>query len=151
MQPYPHTYVASARAQHAGTVCVSSPRLPPIDSGAPPEFGGPEGIWSPETLLCAAIADCFALTFRAVARAARFEWRELECRVEGTLERHEGVSQFTRFLTRARLEIPADADAEKARRLLDDAEHGCLIANSLRGERRLDLEIAVTRSAPEAA
>lgn len=151
MQPYPHTYVASARAQHTGTVAVTSPRLPQIDSAAPPEFGGPEGIWSPETLLCAAVADCFALTFRAVARAARFEWRELECRVEGTLERVEGVSQFTRFLTRARLEIPANADAEKARRLLDDAEHGCLIANSLRGGRGLEVEIAASQSAPETA
>jgi organic hydroperoxide reductase OsmC/OhrA len=35
------------------------------------QLGGPGGQWSPETLLVAAAAECFILTFRAVAA-----WRE---------------------------------------------------------------------------
>lgn len=151
MQPYPHTYIASATARDAGRVAVSAPRLPSFDTAPPPEFGGPGDVWSPETLLCASIADCFILTFRAMARAAHLEWRELECRVEGTLERAEGVSQFTRFTTTARLELPLGADVAKGRRLLEQAEDGCLIANSLRGKRRLEAEVAVAESNPEAS
>lgn len=89
-----------------------------------------------------------------MARAARFEWRELECRVEGVLERVEGSSQFTRYATIARLGIPAGADPQKARRLLEQAEHGCLIANSLRGARTLESEVVTAEigaTAPEAA
>lgn len=71
-----------------------------------------------------------------------FEWVKLECRVEGTLERVDGQSQFTRFASHATLAVPAGADADKARALLDRAEHGCLIANSLRGARTLETHVS---------
>jgi organic hydroperoxide reductase OsmC/OhrA len=77
MHPYPHRYRVTASAESAGRVTVGSPGLSSLETAPPPEFGGPDGLWSPETLLCAAVADCFILTFRAVARAARFEWQEL--------------------------------------------------------------------------
>jgi organic hydroperoxide reductase OsmC/OhrA len=144
MHPYPHTYRVSAAAENTGSVKVSSTQLPKLETAAPPEFDGPGGMWSPETLLCASIADCFILTFRAVARAARFEWLHLECRVEGVLERVERVSQFTRYATVARLTVPASADFTKARVLLEQAEHGCLVSNSLRGSRTLDSEVVAS-------
>jgi len=141
MHPYPHTYIASAAAQSKGPVAVTSPKLSSFATAPPPEFDGPGGVWSPETLLCASIADCFILTFRGVSRAARFEWLQLECRVEGVLERVDQSSQFTRYTTFARLRLPAGSDAAKARELLERAEHGCLIANSLRGTRMLEMEV----------
>ncbi len=141
MHPYPHTYLASATAQNAGLVTVHSPQLPNLETAAPPEFDGPGGVWSPETLLCASIADCFILTFRAVARAARFAWLGLECRTESVLERVGQNSQFTRFTTFAKLTVPAGSDVAKARELLERAEHGCLIANSLRGSRALEAQV----------
>ena len=143
MHPYPHTYSASAAGQTQGSVTVSSAQLPSFATAPPPEFDGPGGVWSPETLLCASLADCFILTFRAVSRAARYEWLELECRVAGVLERVERNSQFTRYTTHARLRVPAGGDVAKARELLERAEHGCLIANSLRGTRTLEAEVVV--------
>ncbi len=148
MHPYPHIYIASANGVPTGAVTVGSPQLPELQTAPPPEFDGPGGIWSPETLLCASLADCFILTFRSVAHANRFEWLALECRVEGVLERAEGRSQFTRYKTVARLTMPRGADPLKARELLGRAEHGCLIANSLRGARTLEIELATT--SPEA-
>jgi organic hydroperoxide reductase OsmC/OhrA len=144
MHPYPHSYVAAAAADNAGSVTITSPQLPSIETEAPPQFDGPGGMWSPETLLCASVADCFILTFRAVARAARFEWLHLECRVEGVLERSERVLQFTRYTTFATLTVPMGTDVVKARELLERAEHGCLIANSLRGARALDAQVVMT-------
>jgi organic hydroperoxide reductase OsmC/OhrA len=143
MQPFPHTYIASATAGEAGFVVVTSSTVSPIETAAPPEFDGPGGVWSPETLLCASIADCFILTFRAVTRAAHLEWLRLECRVEGVLERVGGVSQFTRCTTIANLAVPAGSDVVKARKSLEQAEHTCLIANSLRGSRTLEAQVAV--------
>lgn len=141
MHPYPHTYVASGSAEFTGLVAVSSSELPGLETAAPPQFDGAGGVWSPETLLCASIADCFILTFRAVARASRFRWLRLECRVEGLLERVGQVPQFTRYTTFATLTVPAGADSAKARELLDRAEHGCLVSNSLRGMRVLEAQV----------
>ena len=144
MQPYPHTYVAAAAADSAGSVTVASPQLPSMETDAPPQFDGPGGKWSPESLLCASVADCFILTFRAVARAAKLEWLHLECRVEGVLERRERLLQFTRYTTFATLTVPTGTDAVKARELLERAEHSCLIANSLRGTRALDARVIMS-------
>lgn len=141
MHPYPHTYVASAAAQNVGLVAVASPQLPTLETAPPPQFDGPGGVWSPETLLCASVADCFILTFRAVSRAARLEWQRLECRVEGVLDRVERTPQFTRFTTFATLTVPPGTDTAKARELLERAESSCLIANSLRGLRALDAQV----------
>jgi len=143
MHPYPHNYVASATGGSQGLVAVSSPQLPALETAPPPEFDGPSGVWSPETLLCASIADCFILTFRGVSRAARFAWSRLDCRVEGVLERVGQSSQFTRYTTFARLTVPAGGDPAKALALLERAEHGCLIANSLLGTRTLRTEVLV--------
>ena len=147
--PYPHTYEATASAEPTGTVTVDSPQLEPLRTAPPAQFGGPGSLWSPETLLVASIANCFVLTLRALARTAGFLWLGVECRVEGALERVEGVTRFTRFVTYAKLTVPSGSDETAARRLLERAEHGCLIANSLRGERRLEATIALQESADD--
>jgi organic hydroperoxide reductase OsmC/OhrA len=150
MHPYPHTYIASATGEGEGFVTVASPQLAALQTAPPPEFDGPGGVWSPETLLCAALANCFILTFRAVSRAASFGWLCLECRVEGVLERVERTSQFTRYTTFAKLTVPEGADTARAGELLERAERACLIANSVRGTRALNVEISIER-APTAA
>lgn len=143
MHPFPHRYVISAGGTGEGPVTVSASGVHDIATASPPEFDGPGGYWSPESLLCAAVGDCFILSFRAVARASRLQWTRLACHVEGTLERVDGVSRFTRFATQATLEVPAGTDVAKARSLLDKAEHICLIANSLNAERSLTAEVRV--------
>jgi len=115
--------------------------LPQIDTAPPPEFGGPGGVWSPETLLTGALADCFLFTFRAVARASALEWEQLDCKVDATLEKVDGVTRFTAYRTHARLVIAAGVDSAKAHRALERSEQTCLIANSLNGARTLDIEI----------
>jgi organic hydroperoxide reductase OsmC/OhrA len=141
MQPYPHRYVAAASGAPSGNVEVTSPRLPALTTAPPAEFDGPGDLWSPETLFCAAIADCYILTFRAVARASSLEWTRLDCRVEGTLERVDRVTRFTAYATHTTLAVPPGGDHAKARALLEKAEHACLVANSLLGTRTLVAEV----------
>jgi organic hydroperoxide reductase OsmC/OhrA len=141
MHPYPHTYVVDASASPTGDVAVSSTRLPALTVAPPQEFDGPGDRWSPETLLCAAVANCFILTFRAHARASKLEWSTLQCRTEAILDRVDGVPQFTRFVTHATLTIPAGADPAKAHPLLQKAEERCLVTNSLKGERHLEATV----------
>jgi organic hydroperoxide reductase OsmC/OhrA len=141
MKAYPHTYRVSAQGSAIGAVPVVSQGLPTIETAPPPEFDGPGGVWSPETLLVAAIANCFILTFRGVSRASHFAWEKLEAQVDGMLERISGVTQFTRYNTRAKLTVKAGTDRVKARDLLERAEKICLVANSLRGERMLEVQL----------
>ncbi len=141
MHPYPHVYRAATRGGPDGIVMVTAAGLPDLPSAPPPQFDGPGGMWSPESMLCAALADCFVLTFRAIARASKFDWLDVDCTVEGTLERAGGVSRFTRYVTSASLRVPAGTDTAKARQLLEKAEHGCLVSNSVNGTRELKTEV----------
>lgn len=124
--------------------------VPALISAPPAEFGGPGDQWSPESLFAAAVASCFILTFRAMARASRLPWTNLECGVEATLERAEGVTQFTRIVTRATLTVPDGTSTVLCERVLNKAEEGCLVANSLRAKRELQMEIVkATVDSPE--
>lgn len=145
MHPYPHTYTAVATGVPTGLVAIRSPQLPQLQTAPPPEFDGPGGVWSPESLLCAAIADCFILTFRAVSRAARLNWLHLDCQVLGVLEQVDKAAQFTEFTTSVTLVVPPGTAVAAARALVQQAERGCLIANSLRGARTLTIEIITSQ------
>ncbi|HEY7056350.1 MAG TPA: OsmC family protein, partial [Vicinamibacterales bacterium] len=132
MTAFPHEYVVTLVSSPRCDVYLSANRVPVMRSAAPAEFGGPGDRWSPETLLVAAVGDCFAITFQAMARAAELPWKSLRCEVTGTLDRQDGGPQFTRFELRARLGVPAGTSEELAHRSLERAERGCLIARSLK-------------------
>ena len=143
MQPFPHRYQVSAAADVEGDVTLESERLPALRSAAPAEFGGPGDRWSPETLLVASVADCFMLTFRAIAQFSKLPWTSLTCDVTGTVDRIDRVTQFTGFIVRARLRVPAGANEEQARRLLVRAEETCLVTASLKPKPTLEAEVRV--------
>ncbi len=142
MQAFPHHYTVAASAGPQGDVRLSGENLDPIRSAPPPEFGGPGDRWSPESLLVAAVADCFMLTFRAIATASKFSWTSLACDVTGTLDRVDGTMKFTRFELRAKLTAESGADEGRAKKLLQKAEQGCLITNSLSAETHLDTTVS---------
>lgn len=143
MQDLPHHYAVTAAASRDGNVDLSSEGLTRISSAPPAEFGGPGDLWSPETLLIAAVADCFVLTFKAIARASKLDWVSLQCDASGTLDRVDKVSLFTQIKLHVVLDVPQTADEKMALRLLDKAEHHCLITNSMKSECHLDATVQV--------
>lgn len=81
------------------------------------------------------------LTFRAIARASRLEWTDVSCSVVGVLDKVDGETRFTEFDVDATLAVPAGTDTDKAKRLMEKAEHACLITNSLKADTRLTTEV----------
>ena len=141
MHPFPHHYKIRVGATPEGEVRLGGEGLPDLQSQPPPEFDGPGSYWSPETLLVAAVGDCFTLSFRSIAKASRLDWNELTAEVHGTVERKDGSARFTRFETHAELVVPAGTDPARARLLMEKAEKICLISNSLSAERHLTCEV----------
>lgn len=140
---FPHRYTVAASGASEGSIALESPGLPGLESAPPAEFGGPGDRWSPETLLVGAVADCFILTFRAVARASSLDWRDLRCEVTGVLDREDRRLRFTALEVRATLVLPEGSDPDRGRRLLEKAEQGCLVTNSLRAESTLETEVVL--------
>lgn len=141
MQQFPHHYKVTSSGSGTGTLEVTSEGLPALGIAAPAEFDGPGDAWSPETLMAAAVSSCFILSFRAVASASRFEWKDIACESEAVLDRVEKVTRFTRVKTSVRLTIDDEAEKEKAIKLLEKAESICLVTNSMNAELELACEV----------
>lgn len=142
MQPYPHHYGVSTSAGPDGPVTFSSPGLPDLEAASPPEFGGPGGHWSPETLLMAAVANCLALTWRSVATHSKFPWNDLRVEVSGVLDRVDRVAQFTELAAVLHLTVPPGTDAAAAERLAHKTESACLVSNSLKATTSIELRLS---------
>jgi|1185.fasta_scaffold741193_2 organic hydroperoxide reductase OsmC/OhrA len=147
MHAFPHHYAISAAAAPDGDVVLAGPGLQRLVSLPPVEFDGPGDRWSPEALIVAAVADCFVLTFRGIAKVSRLPWLAMTCETTGTLDRVEHVTRFTEFVLRVSLDIPDGVDEELVRRLLLRAEQTCLIANSVNARCHVDVHIRVVQHA----
>jgi organic hydroperoxide reductase OsmC/OhrA len=92
--------------------------------------------------LLGAVASCYLLTFRALARASKIEVVSLAIAGEGVVDRADGVMRFTDIVLRPRLTIAAGTDRARVERALEKAKRGCLVSASLVPEVRLEPEIA---------
>jgi len=138
-----HQYNVTASASPESLVTLKVEGLASIESGPPKEFGGSGEQWSPEDLLVSAVADCFVLSFKAVATASKYQWTSLSCSVTGTLDKVDKAMQFTALSIKPSLTVPADADVDRAHKLLEKSEQVCFITNSLKADTELEIEIQV--------
>jgi organic hydroperoxide reductase OsmC/OhrA len=132
MRPFPHRYTVTATSGEPGDVELTADGVAPLVSAPPVEFDGPGDRWSPEALLTGAVADCFVLTFRAIARASKLPWTSVRCEATGTLDRTGRVTSFTAFELSADLLVPNGTNVDAARRALEKAEQTCLVTQSLK-------------------
>lgn len=144
MQPFPHHYLVDSEATADSDVTLRSEGVRDLPSTAPKEFGGSGDEWSPEGLLVAAVADCYILSFKALAKASTFDWDQISCQTVGTLDRVDRVNQFTEFKLSVILRAPADTDTARAEKLLTKAKNICLITNSLKAQCSLAYELQVS-------
>jgi peroxiredoxin-like protein len=143
MQPLPHRYDVTVTAIENNRNEITSRGLTPFTSAPPREFDGPGNLWSPEALLVGAAADCFVLTFRAIAGLYKVKWNSLVCDAQGTVDRSDGVMRFTAIRIRAHLTVPTGADATLAHKVFEKAEKSCVIANSLKCVPALETKVMI--------
>ena len=146
MQQFPHLYRVTATS-NGNFVNVTSPGLEPLETAGPAEFDGPGDRWSPETMLTAAIANCYILTFKAVARASNFEWVDITCDVEAALDRVDRINRFTEARLNVKLTIAEEAKRDQAERILRKSEENCLITNSLTTNASMTTQIDLAKLA----
>jgi organic hydroperoxide reductase OsmC/OhrA len=143
MHPFPHHYSVAVSIRPGETAKLRTAELDEIESAPPKEFDGPGDRWSPEGLLTAAVADCISLNFQGIAANSKFPWISLEGTTNAVLDRVDGKMRFTRIDTHIALAIPAGANPDRARLLLEKAEAGCPVSNTLNCEKQLTTDIKV--------
>jgi peroxiredoxin-like protein len=110
---------------------------------SPPEFKGETGVWTPEDLLVGALEACLMATFVAFSERAGLGVSYYSSRAEGSLEFVDGGYRLARVIVRPCVEVATEADADRARKIVEDAHDKCIVSNSIRAEVRMEPEIRV--------
>ncbi len=117
--------------------CESSPNTIHFYEAA--ELGGLQGRWTPEQLLLCSLAGCFTTTFHEVARAAKFDFTDLEVEIEGSVRRNRNTgSNFTDILMRPRLTVQSEDLCEAGLALLRKAKAQCMISRAISAPQTLE-------------
>lgn len=115
----------------ARRVSLTADGKPAIDLATPPDFGGHEGVWSPEDLFVASVNSCILTTFLYHGAKQGIELVSYSSTAEGILEYGEEGLVFTRVMVRPEVVVASERDRQKTERALQQSEKSCLISNSV--------------------
>ena len=123
---------------------VGSSSLKSFAVSTPPEFGGPEGEWSPEHLFLSSITSCFMSTYLSFVNKMKIENTGFECTATGQVEMIDGKYKFTYIHIYPKAFVGNDTDVERAKVAMEKANKYCLISNSVNAQivQHAEVEIA---------
>ena len=123
-------------------VRLTSDGKSPLEAATPAEFrGGTAGMWTPEDLLVASVASCYALTLEALAERREVPLAGVEVEAVGHVTRRaEGRVGFVAIELRVELTVDADI-GHKAEHVARDAHRACLVAHALDIPVELELQV----------
>lgn len=122
---------------------ASAPGLPDLAIGSPPEFGGPEGSWTPEHMFVASANICILLTFVAIADFSKLAIHAASSSARGKLEKLEKGYEFTAIDVTLRVQLEKESDRERAQRIVQKAEAACLVTRSMKTPVSVTAEVRV--------
>lgn len=136
MKPFPHRYTVTLSNKQ-----LLAPPREPIALGPPPQFDGSDQVWSPEELLVGATLECLWTTFEAYAKRDGLTVVGWSGTGVAILDRGPGLPVFTSITLAVELRVLL-GDEDRAKRVLERAEKGCIISNALKVP--VTLEMTVT-------
>jgi organic hydroperoxide reductase OsmC/OhrA len=112
---------------------ISAGTKPVIPGSADPAFRGDAARWNPEDLLVAALSACHQLWYLHLCADAGIAVLAYQDHAAGTMveDPATGGGRFVRVVLRPQVTVRAGDDADRARRLHDEAHAKCYIASSV--------------------
>ena len=121
---------------------LTSGMLPAISAGAPPEFGGHDGLWTPEHLFVASLNSCYMLTFLAIAEFSKIPIVSFSSSAKGKLEKvADGRYQITEISVKPRVVIASAQELARMPRILEKAKENCFVSNSIKTIIKIEPEV----------
>lgn len=116
--------------------------VPGIGVGAPPEFNGREGDWSPEQLLVASLNSCYMLTLLAIAEFSKVSVVSFSSSAKGKLEKVAGSTyQMTEIVVKPIVVIASANDLARMPRIFEKAKENCFVSNSIKSAIKIEPEV----------
>jgi organic hydroperoxide reductase OsmC/OhrA len=139
-QPFPHHYTAELEVKDAVVSVLKAPSRPAILGSNPPEFDGKPDTWSPEHLLLAALQLCYRGTWLALAAKPGIQAKTFTTKASAKLEKTALGIVFTEVKLHVSATVPAE-HVEATKDLLVKSKKYCIIANQMKTEATLELDV----------
>lgn len=118
--------------EKTGWLTATADALPELEVASPPEFGGPDGVWSPEHLFVASLSACLMTTFRSIAARSGVDVFDYMDEAVGHLKRGDDrLYSIESVVLRPTIVISPESKLDRAERLIRKAEKACLISRSV--------------------
>ena len=143
INPKVFTYKVKSRWIADKIVLLEAEGKPSLEVATPPDFGGPEGVWSPEDLFVSSVNICILTTFLFFAQRQNVKFLSYQTEAEGTVEMVEGVLMFTRVIVRPIIEVEDQQTAAAIQQTLEKAEKYCLISSSVKTQVTVEPRVLV--------
>ena len=115
---------------------------PAIEVATPPEFGGPENIWTPEDLLTSAVATCIMTSALFFIDRAKIQLRSYKSTATATMEKTQAGLAITRIAVVVSIELDDLAQEAAVRKAVEQAEKTCPLSSSLNCPVELDVHVS---------
>jgi len=120
--------------------------FPDLEVSAPPEFHGEPGRWTPEHLLAASVASCFAMTFLSIVRFQKLSVHSFRVGAVARLEKLPGEGyRFTEITLQPEISA-AREHLEKVQKAIEKAEKNCFVTKSLRATVQVEARLLPAES-----
>ena len=130
-----HSFDVKLKWDHETSIGLarSGDRMPLL-FGPPPEFGGNETSWSPEHLLAASVASCYATTFLHFARLLKITVTDFRVSGRADFEKRTNGLEATRIVLRPVVALHHKPIQSVLDNLFAKAKKYCFVSNSLKCE-----------------
>ena len=126
-----YEFRVAVRALGEGRTLVKAPGKESFEVAVPPEFGGTDtSIWSPEDLLVAAVASCYAVTLEGALDRAGVSARTFDVDGAGHVQKGPKGSVFTAIELRVAVEAN-EASFPAVEQAVRQAQERCLVGRAL--------------------
>ena len=136
-----HRYAVSLKWEGDRKGILKLKGRPEIVVATPPDFGGPEGYWSPEELFVASILSCLMTTFLYFVFKNDLKLISYESEGNGILGKVGEKMKFKEIYVNIRVQREKGEDIKKVETFLKLAEKYCLISNSSDVDIKLNFQV----------
>ena len=114
---------------------------PALEVATPPEFGGPEGVWTPEDLLTSAVESCIMASALFFIDRGGIALKSYRSKAVGHMEKGPTGLVFSRIAVEVSLGLEDPAQADAAQKAVMQAEKSCPLSNTLNCPVELSIKV----------